>query len=117
LAIDPERVLKTLIVTVGDRLTACILPAGATLDLRALGTHAAPALTQRAERVTGYVAGGISPLGRRRGCPRWSMRPPELRPQPAVAVTSVQPAPGSGLAGARQAIRTAGWARARTVKP
>jgi Cys-tRNA(Pro)/Cys-tRNA(Cys) deacylase len=69
LAIDPERVLKTLIVTVGDGLTACILPAGATLDLRALGTHAAPAPTQRAERVTGYVAGGISPLGRRRALP------------------------------------------------
>lgn len=69
LAIDPERVLKTLIVTVGDTLTACILPASATLDLRALGKHAALAAPQRAERVTGYVAGGISPLGQRPALP------------------------------------------------
>ena len=69
LAVDSERVLKTLIVSVGEELTACILPASATLDLRALGKHAALAPTQRAERVTGYVAGGISPLGQRRALP------------------------------------------------
>jgi len=69
LAVDPERVLKTLIVAVGEILTACILAASATLDLRALGNHAALAPTPRAERVTGYVAGGISPLGQRRALP------------------------------------------------
>jgi Cys-tRNA(Pro)/Cys-tRNA(Cys) deacylase len=36
------------------------------LDLRSLGKHAAMAPVDRAERVTGYVAGGISPLGQRR---------------------------------------------------
>jgi Cys-tRNA(Pro)/Cys-tRNA(Cys) deacylase len=59
LALDPARVFKTLIVTAGDDLTVCILPAAATLDLRSLGKHAALAPTDRAQRVTGYVAGGI----------------------------------------------------------
>jgi Cys-tRNA(Pro)/Cys-tRNA(Cys) deacylase len=36
------------------------------LDLRSLGKRAALAPTQRAESMTGYVAGGISPLGQRR---------------------------------------------------
>ncbi len=45
------------------------MPAGDTLDLRALGKRAAMAPTDRAEKVTGYVAGGISPLGQRRPLP------------------------------------------------
>ena len=53
----------------GDVLTVCIVPSGATLDLRAVGKRAAMAPTDRAERVTGYVAGGISPLGQRRALP------------------------------------------------
>lgn len=69
LSIDPVRVLKTLVVTLGDSLAMCIVPAPATLDLRALGKHAAMAPMQRAERVTGYVSGGISPLGQRRALP------------------------------------------------
>ena len=47
----------------------CVVPAAAELDLRALGKRAALRPTQRAERVTGYVAGGISPLGQRRALP------------------------------------------------
>jgi Cys-tRNA(Pro)/Cys-tRNA(Cys) deacylase len=69
LSLDPKRVFKTLVVTVGEALTVCILPAGDTLDLRALGKHAALTPKERAERVTGYVAGGISPLGQRRALP------------------------------------------------
>jgi Cys-tRNA(Pro)/Cys-tRNA(Cys) deacylase len=69
LGIDPARVFKTLVVAVGDALTVCIVPAAATLDLRALGKRAQLAPTERAERVTGYVAGGISPLGQRRALP------------------------------------------------
>jgi Cys-tRNA(Pro)/Cys-tRNA(Cys) deacylase len=74
LGIDPGRVFKTLVVTTGggaagDGLTVCIVPSGATLDLRAVGKRAAMAPTERAERVTGYVAGGISPLGQRRALP------------------------------------------------
>jgi Cys-tRNA(Pro)/Cys-tRNA(Cys) deacylase len=66
LGLDPERVFKTLVVTVGDRLVVCIVPGAEQLDLRSLGKRAALAPTQRAESVTGYVAGGISPLGQRR---------------------------------------------------
>ncbi len=69
LGLDPARVFKTLVVTVGEELTVCVVPAADTLDLRALGKRAALAPTDRAERVTGYVAGGISPLGQRRALP------------------------------------------------
>jgi Cys-tRNA(Pro)/Cys-tRNA(Cys) deacylase len=69
LGLDPARVFKTLIVDRDGELAACIVPAAAQLDLRALGKRAAMAPTQRAERVTGYVAGGISPLGQRRVLP------------------------------------------------
>jgi Cys-tRNA(Pro)/Cys-tRNA(Cys) deacylase len=69
LGLEPARVFKTLVVTVGEELTVCIVPAGDTLDLRALGKRARMAPTDRAERVTGYVAGGISPLGQRRALP------------------------------------------------
>ncbi len=72
LGVDPARVFKTLVVAAeggADGLTVCIVPAAATLDLKAVGKRAALAPTDRAERVTGYVAGGISPLGQRRALP------------------------------------------------
>jgi Cys-tRNA(Pro)/Cys-tRNA(Cys) deacylase len=72
LGLDPARVFKTLVVAAEggmDGLTVCIVPSAATLDLKAVGKHAAMAPTERAERVTGYVAGGISPLGQRRALP------------------------------------------------
>ncbi|HEX7292008.1 MAG TPA: aminoacyl-tRNA deacylase [Conexibacter sp.] len=72
LGLDPGRVFKTLVVAAeggADGLTVCIVPSDATLDLRAVGKRAQLAPTERAERVTGYVAGGISPLGQRRALP------------------------------------------------
>jgi Cys-tRNA(Pro)/Cys-tRNA(Cys) deacylase len=72
LGLDPERVFKTLVVAAeggADGLTVCVVPSDATLDLRAVGKRAAMAPAERAERVTGYVAGGISPLGQRRALP------------------------------------------------
>ena len=69
LGIDPARVFKTLVVDRDGTLTVCIVPAGDQLDLRALGKRAAMADTARAEKVTGYVAGGISPLGQRKRLP------------------------------------------------
>jgi Cys-tRNA(Pro)/Cys-tRNA(Cys) deacylase len=66
LGLDPERVFKTLVVAVGDRLVVCIVPAGEQLDLRSLGKKVQLTPTARAESVTGYVAGGISPLGQRK---------------------------------------------------
>lgn len=66
LGIDPRRVFKTLVVAVGDELAVAIVPAAGQLDLKAVGKRAAMADTARAEKVTGYVAGGISPLGQRK---------------------------------------------------
>src|ERR1700712_2800875 len=66
LGLDPGRVFKTLVVSVGDELAVAIVPAAGQLDLKAVGKRAAMADTARAEKVTGYVAGGISPLGQRR---------------------------------------------------
>lgn len=72
LGLDPMRVFKTLVVAAEggrDGLTVCIVPSDETLDLKAVGKRAAMAPTERAERVTGYVVGGISPLGQRRALP------------------------------------------------
>jgi Cys-tRNA(Pro)/Cys-tRNA(Cys) deacylase len=69
LGIAPERVLKTLVVDRDGTMTVCIVPADDQLDLRALGKRAAMAPPHRAERVTGYVTGGISPLGQRKRLP------------------------------------------------
>jgi Cys-tRNA(Pro)/Cys-tRNA(Cys) deacylase len=66
LGLDPRRVFKTLVVSVADDLAVAIVPAAEQLDLRAIGKRAVMADTARAQRVTGYVAGGISPLGQRR---------------------------------------------------
>ncbi|HZB77613.1 MAG TPA: aminoacyl-tRNA deacylase, partial [Solirubrobacteraceae bacterium] len=69
LGLDAGRVFKTLVVDVAGALTTCVVPAAAQLDLGALGKRAAMAPVPRAEKVTGYVAGGISPLGQRRALP------------------------------------------------
>jgi len=74
LAADPARVLKTLLVTVDDALVVAVVPVAAHLDLKALarlqgGRRAAMADPAVAERATGYVVGGISPLGQRRRHP------------------------------------------------
>jgi Cys-tRNA(Pro)/Cys-tRNA(Cys) deacylase len=46
-----------------------LVPVAAELDLKALGKRAVMAKPADAERITGYVAGGISPLGQRRRLP------------------------------------------------
>ena len=69
LGVDPARVLKTLVVAGDGRLLVAVLPAEAQLDLRALGKRASLADPGLAERTTGYVTGGISPLGQRRRLP------------------------------------------------
>lgn len=71
LGVPPERVLKTLVADVDGTLTVAVVPVAGTLDLKALaaatgGKRAAMAAPADAERATGYVVGGISPLGQRR---------------------------------------------------
>ena len=71
LGLDPERVLKTLVATVDDRLVVAVVPVSGHLDLKAVaaavgGKKATMADPAAAERATGYVVGGISPVGQRR---------------------------------------------------
>lgn len=74
LGLDPTRVFKTLIASVDGRLAAAVVPVAHELDLKALaaalgGRKAALADPAQAQRATGYVVGGISPLGARRRLP------------------------------------------------
>src|SRR3954462_9166871 len=78
LGLDPRRVFKTLVVAGGDDLAVAIVPAADQLDLKAVGKRAAMADPARAEKVTGYVAGGISPLGQRRALPTFLDETAEL---------------------------------------
>jgi Cys-tRNA(Pro)/Cys-tRNA(Cys) deacylase len=67
--VDPARVFKTLVVAQDWKLSVALVPVAAQLDLRALGKRAALAERAAAERATGYVLGGISPLGQRKRLP------------------------------------------------
>jgi Cys-tRNA(Pro)/Cys-tRNA(Cys) deacylase len=74
LGIEPARVFKTLLADVDGSLTVGIVPVTTQLDLKALaaavrGKKAKMADVAAAERATGYVAGGISPLGQRKRLP------------------------------------------------
>jgi Cys-tRNA(Pro)/Cys-tRNA(Cys) deacylase len=75
LGLPPAAVFKTLVVKVQDRgLVVALVPVDRELDLKALamasgGKRAELAEVAEAERATGYVVGGISPLGQRRALP------------------------------------------------
>jgi len=69
LGLDPACVFKTLVVDVDGRLGVAIVPVATQVDLRSFGKRAAMADAARAESATGYVLGGISPLGQRRPLP------------------------------------------------
>jgi len=74
LGLAPERVFKTLMTTIDGRLTVAVVPVSGQLDLKALaravgGSKAQMADKAAAERATGYVVGGISPVGQRRPHP------------------------------------------------
>ena len=72
LGVAPERVFKTLFATLdGGALVVGVVPVTGQLDLKALarafgGSKAAMADPAAAERATGYVVGGISPVGQKR---------------------------------------------------
>jgi len=67
--VDPVRVFKTLVVSVDGALAVACVPVASQLDVKALGKRAELADRKRAEAATGYVTGGISPLGQRRQLP------------------------------------------------
>lgn len=71
MGVSPDRVFKTLVADVDGVLTVAVVPVSGSLDLKALagavgGKRAAMADPALAERTTGYVRGGISPLGQRK---------------------------------------------------
>jgi Cys-tRNA(Pro)/Cys-tRNA(Cys) deacylase len=65
----PGQLFKTLVASVGGELRVFVVPADRQLDLRAAGKRAELAGRAQAERATGYVVGGISPLGQRKRLP------------------------------------------------
>ena len=74
LGLPPEQVFKTLLADADGDLVVAIVPVTGSLDLKALAValgakRASMAERAAAERVTGYVVGGISPLGQKRALP------------------------------------------------
>ena len=75
LGVDPQRIFKTLVAaTDAGKLVMAIVPVSGRLNLRALAKElsvrrAEMADPARAEGATGYVVGGISPLGGRKAMP------------------------------------------------
>jgi len=71
LGVEPARVFKTLLASLDGALVVGIVPVAGQLDLKALaralgGSKATMAEVGAAERATGYVAGGISPVGQKK---------------------------------------------------
>ena len=74
LDLEPRRVFKTLLAVVDEQPQVAMVPVNLSLDLKALakaagGKKARMADADLAQRVTGYVLGGISPLGQKRRLP------------------------------------------------
>lgn len=70
LGVDPARIFKTLIASIDGKLTCAVVPVAARLDLKAFaaalgGKRAELADPAAAARATGYVIGGISPIGQK----------------------------------------------------
>ena len=70
LGIDPSQVFKTLVAQVDDYFAVAIVPVNQQVSLKSLSRvlnakKATMADPQVAARITGYVVGGISPLGQK----------------------------------------------------
>ncbi|MFF8901456.1 Cys-tRNA(Pro) deacylase [Streptomyces lydicus] len=114
LGVSPDQVFKTLLAEVDGTLTVAVVPVSGSLDLKALaaavgGKRAAMADPAAAERSTGYVRGGISPLGQRKRLPTVVDASAEDRPTVCVSAgrrgleVELSPADLVALTGARLA--------------
>lgn len=70
LGLDPRRIFKTLVAEAGGRLAVAVVPVVGSLDLKAFASaldakRASMAEPEAATRSSGYVLGGISPIGQR----------------------------------------------------
>jgi Cys-tRNA(Pro)/Cys-tRNA(Cys) deacylase len=74
LGVEPGRIFKTLIAMIDGKLVCAVVPVAGRLDIKALaaavgGKRGGMAEPAAAARATGYVVGGISPLGQRSRLP------------------------------------------------
>ena len=74
LGLDHDQVFKTLVVTTDGSEAVAIVPVSCTVALKAVGAalgakHVEMCDPDRAERITGYVLGGISPFGQKKRLP------------------------------------------------
>lgn len=74
LGVEPARIFKTLIASVDGRLACAVVPVAGRLDLKAFAAalgakRAVLAEPAAAARATGYVVGGISPIGQKARLP------------------------------------------------
>ncbi|GIH68260.1 Cys-tRNA(Pro) deacylase [Sphaerimonospora thailandensis] len=74
LGLPYERIFKTLVAETERGMAVAVVPVAGKLDLKAFasalhGKRATMAEAAKVERTTGYVVGGISPLGQRKQLP------------------------------------------------
>jgi Cys-tRNA(Pro)/Cys-tRNA(Cys) deacylase len=74
LGVEPGRVFKTLVASVDGKLVVAVVPVTGELSLKALAAASGAKGAEMvdgptAERATGYVVGGISPIGQKRRLP------------------------------------------------
>ncbi len=71
LGLDPGLVLKTLMVEADGSAASCVIPSDRPLSMKRVaaafgGMEAAMMPPAKAEKLTGYHVGGISPFGQKR---------------------------------------------------